>query len=337
MNILKRIYNNILKQYGNEDDKKDLKRKCAGTCIILIFLIVYTLYNIFSWVGYYLLIVECVMLCGFVAYYFFLKKENSHKYKSVKIASFMSAIMIWIVLFSPIILFVIFKNIIGKRTDNIYIIKRNGMCFVSEVMIHFIIAIFLIYTIINFQPSRLYILGYCCFYWGIDFCCTKGIRKLLLPRQSFYYELYRYEEEIGFVGEYVFLGLTMLSFMTNSNEDQFLIVPILIFSSLFQVFEISKRKKSSNIIINYLNDMLLQFRELNEIFLNIETEELNVEKYIDIKRNANYKLSNNRSRVTEAFIEIEKISDKSYKLPTEKDEARKDFEYILNVIARALV
>ena len=197
MQVLKNLYSRWIEDYGTEEDKIGLRNRCLKPMILIFLMIIFVnpWLKFIHWFYVYMCLIEGVMLIGSIVTYFYKKRERAHKFKTIKKISYIGIMGSWMILFSPIIIVVAIKNVVGKNINYNYIIKRNFECFCVEIMWHFIIVITLIKLVIELPPNKNEMLLLCIVCWIVDWLFVTGTRKFLLLRKNYYYE--KYIEELS--------------------------------------------------------------------------------------------------------------------------------------------
>lgn len=342
---LQKKFSNIIDRYGTEENKKKLKKDIWMAIVLMAIVVVITRICLPDIIFGYFLCLAITMVINFICTYFFMKKENSNKYKKIKVIIFMISLGIFFLVMSPTLLVIGFVSWVARATDKVYLWERNISCFLMEISYHMVIVCVAISQTLKHSEnvSLLFLVYFVTIIVGKT--VSAFFRWIFIQDKYKHYERYRYKKELNDINEYMYLGAAALSIIFGGSEYENLFIPILLLYALKQITRYREERKNSNFEKKLLKELLSQLQELDEMYLEIIEGTFCVSNYVDESKVNYYRLYNakkttkmsfGRKRRENVYKLVENIAVKVYSLPEEKEQARNDLHNVLNSIVKCI-
>ena len=120
---------------------------------------------------------------------------------------------ILLIISSLMVFIAILINFFADITNKIYVIKRNPGCSIVELLYHFSFGVALVQQTILYSDNIIVLLVTYTVFWVGDRVLCSFFRRIFIRGKNRYYERYQYQLEMDVVSEYIFLGVTTISFL----------------------------------------------------------------------------------------------------------------------------
>lgn len=244
----------------------------------------------------------------------------------------------------PVLIVIFLLNCIAQNTDKIYLLIKNPMCFLVEILFHFMFIFVVVFQTLSKPNDILFLVLTYIIFFAFDKFFSMLFRKMFISGKNKYYERYRYKKEMDVLSEYLFLVASTLSILYSTTQYTNAFIPILLWYSIRRISNYRHEKKNANLKRQFLMNSFECLREIDEMFLDILYDNLKISDYLDCEKVKKYRMINSKSavwniskkRIEFALESLESLSKKRYMMPKEKEIAREEIEKVCGDIVRCL-
>jgi len=340
---LGKMVREIEKMQGSEN-KGELKKIVIFVMFGMFTMLCLISNNVPKWFFNYFAFVGMLIGIHCICAYFYRKKENSHRFSFGKKILFFASLLVAVIAAIPAFALVGIGYGIAIITKKEYVLKRNFLCFLVEVIYYSVFAVYLIEQTIMFSSDLMVLFVTYVITIVFEIIFRTGIRRVFIIGEYRFYERYKYKSEMDVVSEYVFLITTIFATFYSNSDSAIVFMPVLLWYSIKQIKKYKKERKNADFIRNYLVEILYELEEIYTIYLGTNTKDKFVmSKYLDVERIEYYRkfieqkrFCFRRKQKQETLANISELAKKIYNMPQKREQIKKEVIGTMNSIVRSL-
>lgn len=341
---VKRKIKELEKMQGSVENKNDLK-KMVGFVVLGVVVMLSIIYStVPKWFFCYVAFAGLLIVLHYFCIYFYRKKEKAFEFIRTKRFIYFGSLSIMLIGLLPVLVLAGIGYCVSVLIKKEYVLRRNFLCFLVEVLYYVIFAICLVVQTLQFSSNLvdLFVVYVITIVFEIIF--RAGIRRVFITGDYRFYERYKYKSEMDVVSEYVFLLATVIATFYSDSDYAVAFMPILLWYSFKQLKKYRRERKNADLTKKYLVVVLNELEEIYTIYLETDIKDKFVMgKYLDAEKTGYYrnyieqkKIYIRKKRVHKTLISIDELSKKVYNMPKKKELLRKEVLSTMNDIVRCL-
>lgn len=341
---VKRKIKELEKMQGSVENKNDLKKVVVLVALGIGVILLVIHGTVPKWFFCYVMTAGILIALHYFSIYFYRKKEKASKFIRAKSFFYFGSLSIMIIGLLPVLSLAGVGYCFSVLVRKEYVLRRNFLCFLVEVLYYVIFAICLVVQTLQFSSDLvdLFVVYVITIVFEIIF--RAGIRRGFITGEYRFYERYKYKSEMDVVSEYVFLLTTVIATFYSASDYAVAFMPILLWYSFKQLKKYRRERKNADLTKMYLVAILNELEEIYTIFLETDIKDKFVMgKYLDAEKTGYYRnyiekkrIYIRKKRVYKTLTSIDELSKKIYNMPKKKELMRKEVLSTMNDIVRCL-